>query len=453
VRASTLVVACLLAALAGMLAPPVARGADEPRGGVSMPPALRARLDRVATVRGSARPALPEFPTSRRRVTDLVDVSSTIAGSDPLALAVVAHQAREALAWWLGDDAALRMRIPERPVVFCTAEERLAWLETLDHSPQDLARERRYGANYGRGLHVSEHPTRGLNGPWPRAAMEDALSIFAQDLLLAACPRAPAFLREGMRYLVCALLSRRTGIAMVRESRYVQGGATYVAMPERWVRDAEGERQVFNPGFLTAMIRQERDEDLRVVFGKQYDTLTSDADVKAYFFVRWLVEVVDPERARFARWFESIVDGVPGPDAASRSLLADAPPTGVLEALDNQFRKEHLRAFPHAGPLVPDWTGIWTPTPASLNEANREARRERRPVLRRVQMELEADGRWTERREFEAGEPRVRHGTWAGWTAQVDLYATGNDGSRSWFGTEEALRGDDLEWRRKRKPT
>jgi hypothetical protein len=201
-------------------------------------------------------------------------------------------------------------------------------------------------------------------------------------------------------------------LAVARPSAYELGGPSYVAMPAQLVDGKQG-GQLFNPGYLTAQIQRKADEDLRLLLGKQYDTLRLEDDVKAYFFFRWVLEQLDPDRTRLEAWLLALEDPAADLDAAA-ALLRPAPRAGerALDALDRAFREQHLRAYPKTGPLLPDWTGTWKATPATIGYHNQAARKNGTPILRSVVIEVNPDGTCVHTRDEDGSDPVERRGTW-----------------------------------------
>jgi len=102
---------------------------------------------------------------------------------------------------------------------------------------------------------------------------------------------------------------------------------------------------VFNPKYCAAMIKAGKDEDLRLLIGKQYDTLTAEDNIKGYFFLKYLIEERDKEHSRLGPWLKSEVDGIDMEESLRKNFnLTDNKP--AYEEMDKQFRDYFLKAYP-----------------------------------------------------------------------------------------------------------
>lgn len=102
---------------------------------------------------------------------------------------------------------------------------------------------------------------------------------------------------------------------------------------------------LFNPKYCAAMIKAGKDEDLRLLIGKQYDTLTADDNIKGYFFLKYLIEERDKEHSRLGPWLKSEVGGIDMEESLRKNFdLPDNKP--AYEEMDKQFREYFLKAYP-----------------------------------------------------------------------------------------------------------
>jgi hypothetical protein len=306
VARNAVLVALAAVLLGGTRATPCARAADE-RPPVKVPKALAEKLRAVETsLRPEPRDPLPAF-RGARAATDFLDVSTTGTAARLTEILVLGEKVRTALGYWLGPAKWPRLTILEEPVVFSGDAERRTWLKGLGLGAQDLEWALARIWNHKDGLLVvASEPAEPPTDPVKTRSVRGVVAAaFANQLIFAVYPKWPPFLREGLRFVVTAAVNATTTIHITKQSDYRKSGRAYQATALRDMSTADV-GPVFNPHYLTTLIAARRDDDLRLALGKSYDTLTADDDVKAFFFVRWLLEEVDPQGTEVRAWFQAM---------------------------------------------------------------------------------------------------------------------------------------------------
>jgi hypothetical protein len=285
------------------------------------------------------------------------------------------ERARAALAWHLGV-AEEDLSAADTSFVLCNWAQYLEWIDALGMP----SREREWVRNLAAFNHPRAYVGHSRDPEWAR---ELAASMLTGRLVDGRHPRVPAWLQEGLRFLVLADAVDATRVFTTSRDDY--GSRTRD-------RDDSEERLVgnrFNPKYLTARIERKQDEDLRLLVGRKHVNLTADDDVKAYFFVRWLVREGGPLLRELDPWLRTIgstarereeppAGGLDGPpadaslqafEAAFVEPFALPPESATLEEVDRRFRQDHAAKYPLIDPEIAlgrkALAGRWEPTAAS----------------------------------------------------------------------------------------